>query len=103
VKTLKDVATVIRSKNAGPYELTFDVLFPDITTYERVVESGVVNAQSVSQLYGIPLEDVKGIIHFAPALAIKVTIKRPRVSGNLGESDVYGAQQHAPFLTLAIN
>ena len=51
MKTLKDVATVIRSKNAGPYELTFDVLFPDITTYERVVESGVVNAQSVSQLY----------------------------------------------------
>ncbi|MDC1208130.1 DUF4387 domain-containing protein [Litorivicinus sp.] len=103
MKTLKDVATVIRSKNAGPYELTFDVLFPDITTYERVVESGAINTQSVSQLYGIPLEDVKAIIHFAPALAIKVTIKRPRVSGNLGESDVYGAQQHAPFLTLAIN
>ncbi len=30
---LRDVASVIRSKNSGPYELTFDVIFRDPETY----------------------------------------------------------------------
>ena len=33
-----------------------------------------------------------------PAKAVKVTIVRPISSGALGETDVYGAQQHAPFM-----
>ena len=36
---LSDLATVIRSKNAGPFELTFDVLFSDPSDYQRVVRS----------------------------------------------------------------
>ncbi|MBR4939765.1 MAG: DUF4387 family protein, partial [Burkholderiaceae bacterium] len=31
---LIDIASVIRSKNSGPYELTFDVIFKDFETYE---------------------------------------------------------------------
>ncbi len=34
---LSDLATVIRSKNAGPFELTFDVLFANHDDFERVV------------------------------------------------------------------
>ena len=43
------------------------------------------------------------IIPFKPAKAIKITIKRPLCSGDLGETDVYGAQQHAPLLSLELN
>jgi hypothetical protein len=31
-----------------------------------------------------------------------VTIERPICSGAPGETDVYGAQQHAPLLTLEV-
>ena len=99
---LPDLATVIRSKNAGPFELTFDILFSDPYDYQRVVRSGQLSAESFASLYGIALEDVLSVIEFEPALAIKITIKRTRSSGALGESDVYGAQQHAPLLQLDI-
>ena len=99
---LSDLATVIRSKNAGPFELTFDVLFSDPFDYQRVVRSGQLSAQSFASLYGIAIDDVLSVIEFEPAMAIKVTIKRMRSSGALGESDVYGAQQHAPLLQLDI-
>ncbi|MCL5290670.1 MAG: DUF4387 domain-containing protein, partial [Firmicutes bacterium] len=39
---------------------------------------------------------------FLLANAIKATIVRPYPSGNLGETDVYGAQQHAPLLDLEL-
>ncbi len=99
---LPDLATVIRSKNAGPFELTFDILFSDPYDYQRVVRSGQLSAESFASLYGIALDDVLSVIEFEPALAIKITIKRTRSSGALGESDVYGAQQHAPLLQLDI-
>ncbi len=97
---LRDVASVIRSKNSGPYELTFDVIFRDPETYEKVKNAGIFNAQMFAKLYGIPEADVIGVVHFDPAKAIKTTIVRPIPSGSLGETDVYGAQQHAPLMKL---
>lgn len=99
---LSDLATVIRSKNAGPFELTFDVLFANYDDFERVVRSKVLSAEAFADLFGISVSDVIAVVEFEPALAIKVTIKRMRSSGAFGETDVYGAQQHAPLLSLEI-
>ena len=95
---LKEVANVIRSKNAGPFELTLDVLLKDQQMFEAIREANVINQKSIAQLYRIPEEDVLSIIYFPNALAIKATIVRPLPSGALGERDVYGAQQHAPLV-----
>jgi hypothetical protein len=99
---LSDLATVVRSKNAGPFELTFDVLFATYDNFERVVKSEVLSANKFAGLFRIPVSDVISVVEFEPALAIKVTIKRARSSGAFGETDVYGAQQHAPLLSLEI-
>ncbi len=99
---LSDLATVIRSKNAGPFELTFDVLFATYGDFERVVRSEVLSATKFAELFHIPVSDVISVVEFKPALAIKITIKRARSSGAFGETDVYGAQQHAPLLSLDI-
>ena len=97
---LTDLAHVIRSKNSGPYELTFDIMFKDYDKYRRVAEAEVFNVEMFAALYGIKPSDVMEIVNFDPAKAIKVTIVRPICSGNLGETDVYGAQQHAPLMGL---
>ena len=97
---LKDIANVIRSKNAGPYELTLDMLLKDAETFEKMRKADVINKQVIAQLYKIPEEDVLSIVWFPNALAIKATIVRPLPSGALGERDVYGAQQHAPLMNL---
>jgi len=97
---LTDLASVIRSKNSGPYELTLDIIFNDFEAYESVKRGGFINEELICSLYGVAPGDIIGIVMFEPAKAIKVTIKRPLCSGDLGETDVYGAQQHAPLLGL---
>ena len=97
---LTDLASVIRSKNSGPYELTLDIIFNEYEDYERAKRDKFINHELICALYGVTLEEIIGIVEFEPAKAIKVTIKRPLCSGDLGETDVYGAQQHAPLLGL---
>ena len=90
---LKDVASVIRSKNAGPYELTLDVILKDREMFDKMKASGVINETVIA-----PATDVPSTVYFPQTLAIKATIVRPLASGNMGERDVYGAQQHAPLV-----
>ncbi|EHG24282.1 hypothetical protein HMPREF9332_00483 [Alloprevotella rava F0323] len=99
---LIDIASVIRSKNSGPYELTFDVIFKDFETYGKVKATQAVSKEKFCALYGIPETDVFHLVYFDPAKAVKITIRRPIPSGALGETDVYGAQQHAPLMGMEI-
>ena len=39
---LIDIASVIRSKNSGPYELTFDVICKDFELDKKVKEAKVI-------------------------------------------------------------
>ena len=95
---LREVASVIRSKNSGPYELTFDVIFKEFDMYEKVKAARAINEKEFCRLYNIPETDIIKLVYFDPAIAVKVTIVRPIPSGALGETDVYGAQQHAPLM-----
>jgi len=97
---LIDIASVIRSKNSGPYELTLDIIFNEYEDFERVSKGGFISEDLICSLYNVTPDEIISIVAFAPAKAIKATIKRPLCSGDLGETDVYGAQQHAPLLGL---
>ena len=100
---LCEIASIIRSKNAGPYELTLDVLLKDDETFERFRKADVINKQLISRLYSTPEENIIGIVYFPAARAIKATIIRPYPSGALQERDVYGAQQHFPLMNAEID
>ena len=99
---LYDLAKVLRSKNAGPFELTLDVMFDDEESYQTVKRSGVIDRELVCKLYRVRPEDVYHVVYFDVARAIKITIKRPVDSGGIGDTDVYGAQQHAPLIDVMI-
>lgn len=101
-RRLSDLARIIRSKNAGPFEITLDVIFPDRETYERVKGTGYFSRERVAALYRVPPEAIYEVVCFDPALAIKVTMARQRAQGSIGESDTYGAQQHAPLLAVEL-
>lgn len=98
---LRDIAEVIRSKNAGPFQLTIDIMFPNRRIYEEVKKSGVVNAQLFADLYRVPVEQVT-FTEYDEAMALKGTIPRAIGSGDFGDTDVYGAQQHAPLLDVEV-
>lgn len=96
---LFELADVIRSKNSGPYELTFDIIFKSKEIFDALQYSDQISKESFAYQYGISEDKVLSIIWSAPANALKVTIKRPLGSGDLGDKDIYGAQQHAPLLS----
>lgn len=101
---LKELAKVIRSKNSGPYEITFDIMFPDHESYEHVKKSGVLSEELICGLYHVKSEDIIAHMFFDPALAYKFTLRRSdqRLQGSIGENDTFGTQQHAPLLDVEI-
>ncbi len=99
---LVELAEVIRSKNSGPYELTLDIIFREDAVFRQVCAQGLINQGLIAKTYGIAETDVLGVIEFIPAKAIKINLRRPVPSGSLGDTDVYGAQQHAPLLGLEL-
>jgi hypothetical protein len=98
---LKDLAQIIRSKNAGAYQLTLDIIFEDHNTYERVKRTGIINRKLFAELYRVP-EDQVEFTEYDHSFAFKGTIPRWHGSGDIGDSDIYGAQQHAPLLDVEI-
>jgi len=102
VTKLHELASLIRSKNAGPFQLTIDIMFDDRATYERVLRSGAISAQRFATLYRLPAADIR-IIPYEAAFAIKVTFPRPVVSGDLADGDMMGGQLYGPLADLQID
>ena len=98
---LGDLASLIRSKNAGPFVLTFDIMFDEPEVYRRVKRSGALGAEVVARLYDVPVEDVR-FFFCNNALAIKASIPRPVVQGDPGDADGHGGQQFAPLIDIEI-
>jgi len=99
---LSELAKTIRSKNAGVDLITFDIIFTERATYERVKRAGVLTRATVCKLYRIPPERISDFVEFDPANAIKFTIFRLRPSGSPGDPDIFGAQQYAPLLDIEV-
>lgn len=99
--TLGELAGVLRSKNAGALLCTLDVIFEHEEIYRHVRDSNVLTPDLIARLYKISANEVS-IIPYDVAYAIKITIPRRVPSGHFGDSDVYGAQQHAPLLGIEI-
>mgnify|MGYP001165960428 CR=1 FL=1 len=101
-RKLYELAKTIRSKNAGPDKITFDIIFTEKQTYELVCNSNVITKKSIANLYGIDENRITDFVTYDPANAIKFTIQRDKPSGSPGDSDIFGSQQYAPLLDLEI-
>ena len=98
---LAELARLIRSKNAGPFQLTFDVMFEDEARYLRVKKSGAVSREVIGGCFNLPAAKV--MLFFCDnAYAIKASIPRPYFQGDLLDSDGHGGQQYAPLMEIEI-
>jgi hypothetical protein len=98
--SLGDCCDVVRSKNAGPFLITVDLMFSDHETYRRVLESGFLSREVVAATYGIPPAEILVFETLDALRAVKFTYRRRRSSGSPGESDCYGMNQEAPLLNI---
>ena len=99
---ITNIASVIRSKNAGPFELTIDIIFKKEKDYLEVKKNRLITKKLIADTYGISPDNIINIVYFDPAWAVKIAMIRSVSSGAIGDTDVYGAQQHAPLLELKI-
>jgi hypothetical protein len=96
---LGDCSKLLRSKNAGPFMLTMDILFHDMASFERVRLSGLLEPGRVARLYGVDPEVVK-VFLVPDVLAIKISFPRPIPSGGEADNDIYGCQYMAKLARL---
>ena len=80
--TVGDLASLVRSKNAGPFWLTLDVFCPTGAAYEAVAADGVLTPERVGDLYRVEAGSVR-IFRLPHIRAIKVSFPRPTTQGAL--------------------
>ena len=102
MKKLYELAKLIRSKNAGPFVVTMDILFPDHDTYQAVLASGALDTARIAALYGVPQENMQRY-DLPLANAVKFSMPRKAPSGDFLDEDLYGCQQHRPLVMLEVN
>ena len=101
MQRLRDITKLVRSKNAGPFLLTLDIIFDRREIYEQVVHAKIFSAQMIAELYKVDAHDVEFFL-CPEIMAIKATLPRLVGSGDPLDSDVYGAQQVGPLLDIQI-
>jgi hypothetical protein len=102
VTTLGQLATLVRSKNAGPFWLTVDIFLPDAAAYERAAAAPeLTSVNAIAERYDVSPSDVK-VFRLPNLNAIKVSFPRPSAQGGAHDRDMHGGQQYVPLLDIDI-
>ncbi len=99
---LEDLCSVIRSKNAGPFLITLDMIFKDQVAYDAVATPRLITRELVAGRYNLSPDDVVVVEYIDALRAVKVTYKRPSAAGSPGDSDCFGMNQEGPLLDIEI-
>jgi hypothetical protein len=81
--------------------LTFDIMFKDRDSFERVLESGALSVETMAQLYRTDPRQVR-FFRIDNLFAVKITIPRRVFSGDVRDTDIYGGQFHGPLVRLQV-
>ncbi len=101
-RSICDLARTIRSKNAGSFMITLEIIFADREVYEKVKASGAVTAGAIADAYAVAPDQVLDFLYYDAGMGIKANLRRREPSGGPGETDVYGCQQYAPLFALTV-
>ena len=99
---LIDMVNFLFSKNAGPYAVTYDVLFKDRQTYDVARRSGVFTKDNLASVLKLPVERFLSVREFEAAWVIKFTVGREISSGDFADASVFGSQYWPPLIDLEI-
>ncbi|MBU1345587.1 MAG: DUF4387 domain-containing protein [Alphaproteobacteria bacterium] len=100
--TVNDVCHHVRSKNAGPYWVTFDLFFNGPEEFARYHEAEALGPDLIHRLFGADPALVK---RFAvPSLnMIKISYARTSPQGGMVERDMHAGQQFVRLLDVPLD
>ena len=96
---LIEYTKILRSKNAGPLYITFDLIFENAKNLSYVMEH--LQKEDIAAAYGVEVSDID-IIEYRVVNAIKITFPRTVISGALRDTDVYGCQMQKPLSEIEV-
>lgn len=99
MKKLIDYTKILRSKNAGPLFITFDLIFN--TNEDMCYIAERLTKEQIAKAYDVPAEKID-IIVYSVVNSIKITFPRKNISGSLADTDIYGCQQHVPLANIEV-
>ncbi len=99
MKKLIDYTKILRSKNAGPLFITFDLIFNSREDMEYVEKR--LKKSEIARAYDVSEEKID-IISYGVVNSIKITFPRKNISGSLSDIDIYGCQMHVPLAEIEI-
>ena len=99
---LQEIARTIRSKNAGSFLITVEIIFNDKEIYQKIKDKNLITQEVIAKAYKVPVDEILDFVFYDPGLGIKANFQRKIPSGGPFETDVYGCQQYAPLLDLEL-
>ncbi|WCO68081.1 DUF4387 domain-containing protein [Iamia majanohamensis] len=100
--TIGDVASLVRSKNAGPFWQTLDVFLPDDDAFRRVAEAPGLDEATVARAYRLDPATVR-IFRLPDIRVVKISFPRPTPQGGVHDRDMHAGQQHVPLARLPLH
>jgi hypothetical protein len=97
-----DLCSVVRTKNAGPYLFSLDLVFKSQSQFQKIREAGVLTPESVAAAYRVPRESVVTFESNAQLLSVKATLKRNFAAGSPGDKDCFAMAQESPVLAIRV-
>lgn len=98
---VNEVCRHVRSKVAGPFWVTIDLMFDSQQSYDRYFQSPALSAQSIASIYGVDPAEVR---HYpVPKLKVlKISYPRKTSQGGVEERDLHSGQQYTYILDLEL-
>jgi hypothetical protein len=94
---LRDVCRHVRSKQAGPFWITFDIFFDG-----RDSQSAALSSAQFARLYGTDPARVKHI-PVADLEMVKISYPRATPQGGMVERDMHAGQQYVRLLDVILD
>lgn len=98
---IRSSCSTFRTRNAGAFLVSVDMVFNDEAEYRRWRDSGVITAEAVARLLRVDPATVE-VIDYPAANAIKVTLPRRTVAGGPADTDLDSAATFVPLLELRL-
>ncbi|KQY93421.1 hypothetical protein ASD21_11750 [Caulobacter sp. Root1455] len=100
--TVGDVCRHVRSKNAGPYWVTFDLFFDGAENFAKYSQSPALGPDLLHRLFGADPAQVKRFS--VPSLnVVKISYARTTPQGGEVERDMHRGQQFVRLLDVQLD
>jgi hypothetical protein len=98
---IRSSTSTFRTRNAGAFLVSVDMVFTSEEEYRRWRDSGVITPTEVARLLKVDPDKID-VFDYPAANAIKVTMPRRVVAGGPDDTDLDSAAQFVPLLELRL-